>query len=72
LKILPLSDAVSTKKSKVAKAVRYASYGAFALLILGAIFTYRHYQKQRHKSDIFVDVLGNFSFFVKLLCLIIT
>ncbi|CAJ2676773.1 unnamed protein product [Trifolium pratense] len=49
---------VSTKKSKVAKAVHYASYGTFALLILGAIFTYKHYQKQRYKSDVFVDVLG--------------
>ncbi|CAK8579041.1 unnamed protein product [Lathyrus sativus] len=48
----------STGKSKLAKVVRYASCGAFALLILGAIFTYRHHQKDRHKNDVFVDVLG--------------
>ncbi|XP_004503882.1 probable LRR receptor-like serine/threonine-protein kinase At5g63710 isoform X2 [Cicer arietinum] len=47
----------STKKSKLAKAVRFASCGAFAILFLGAIFTYRHHQKHRHKSEVFVDVL---------------
>lgn len=48
----------STNKSKLAKAMPYASCGAFVLLCLGAIFTYRHHQKIRHKSDVFVDVLG--------------
>ncbi|KAK7318393.1 hypothetical protein RJT34_03092 [Clitoria ternatea] len=48
----------STHKSKMAKIVRYASCGAFALLCLGAIFTYRHHQMHKGKSDIFVDVSG--------------
>ncbi|TKY60478.1 LRR receptor serine/threonine-protein kinase [Spatholobus suberectus] len=48
----------STHKSKVAKLVRYASCGAFALLCLGAIFTYRQHQMHRRKSEIFVDVSG--------------
>jgi len=55
--------AASTNKSKLAKVLPYASCGAFLLLCLGAIFTYRHHQKIRHKSDVFVDVLGTFSFF---------
>jgi len=58
--------AASTNKSKLAKAMPYASCGAFVLLCLGAIFTYRHHQKIRHKSDVFVDVLGSFSFFCQI------
>ncbi|KAG5058467.1 hypothetical protein JHK86_013463 [Glycine max] len=49
----------SAHKSKLAKIVRYASCGAFALLCLGAIFTYRHHRKHWRKSDdVFVDVSG--------------
>ncbi|KAG5014375.1 hypothetical protein JHK85_020511 [Glycine max] len=48
----------SAHKSKLAKIVRYASCGAFALLCLGAIFTYRQHQKHRRKIDVFVDVSG--------------
>jgi len=50
----------------LAKIVRYASCGAFALLCLGAIFTYRQHQKHRRKIDVFVDVSGNFSFLFKI------
>lgn len=51
---------VPTHKSKLAKIVRDASFGAFALLCLGAIFTYyRYHQSHRRKSDdVFVDVSG--------------
>ncbi|KAK7247626.1 hypothetical protein RIF29_42513 [Crotalaria pallida] len=48
----------STHKSKLAKALSYASCGAFALLCLGAIFTYRYHQMRRSKNDVFVDVSG--------------
>ncbi|KAE9601343.1 putative transferase, protein kinase RLK-Pelle-LRR-II family [Lupinus albus] len=48
----------STHKSKLKKVVEFASCGAFAVLCLGAIFTYRYHQMHRHKSDVFVDVSG--------------
>ncbi|CAL0330054.1 unnamed protein product [Lupinus luteus] len=48
----------STHKSKLKKVVLFASCAAFAVLCLGAIFTYRYYQMQRNKSDVFVDVSG--------------
>lgn len=48
----------SSHKSKMAKIVRYASCGAFALLCLGAILTYGYHQMLRRKREIFVDVSG--------------
>ncbi|XP_027919529.1 probable LRR receptor-like serine/threonine-protein kinase At5g63710 isoform X1 [Vigna unguiculata] len=48
----------SSHKSKLAKIVRYASCGAFALLCLGAILTYRHHQMRRNQREVFVDVSG--------------
>ncbi|XP_020226769.1 probable LRR receptor-like serine/threonine-protein kinase At5g63710 [Cajanus cajan] len=48
----------SSHKSKMAKIVRYASCGAFALLCLGAILTYGYHQMLRRTREIFVDVSG--------------
>ncbi|MED6218424.1 hypothetical protein PIB30_026528 [Stylosanthes scabra] len=48
----------SNKKLELAKVAQFASCGAFALLCLGAIFTYRHHQMHKQKSDVFVDVSG--------------
>ncbi|KAL1326750.1 hypothetical protein HN51_036870 [Arachis hypogaea] len=48
----------SKKKPKLAQAVQFASCGAFALVCLGAICTYRYHQMHKQKSDVFVDVSG--------------
>ncbi|KAE9602748.1 hypothetical protein Lal_00049415 [Lupinus albus] len=56
---VPKSDhPASTYKSKHTNVVRFASCGAFAILCLGAIFSYRYHQMHRHKSDIFANVSG--------------
>ncbi|XP_057417521.1 probable LRR receptor-like serine/threonine-protein kinase At5g63710 isoform X2 [Lotus japonicus] len=48
----------TTNRSKVAKAIRFASCGVFAILFLGAIFSYRYHKMQRRKNEVFVDVSG--------------
>ncbi|KAF7834107.1 putative LRR receptor-like serine/threonine-protein kinase [Senna tora] len=48
----------STTKSKLAVALSFASCGAFAILCIGAIFSYGYHYIQRHRNDVFVDVSG--------------
>ncbi|GAB4835570.1 hypothetical protein Ancab_000479 [Ancistrocladus abbreviatus] len=49
---------VSSTKLKVQVVMASASCGAFVLLLLGAIFTYRRHQLQKLRHDVFVDVAG--------------
>lgn len=48
----------SAKKSRVEIVMISASISAFFLLLLGAIFTYRHNRLHKYKNENFVDVAG--------------
>ncbi|XLR01257.1 hypothetical protein S83_067455 [Arachis hypogaea] len=48
----------STNKPKLVKIVGFASFGLFALIILGAIFIYRYNHMHRHKTNVFFYVSG--------------
>ena len=54
--------AVSTRKKTRGVVITSASCGAFLLLALGAMFSYRYHYVRKLKHEVFVDVSGNFSF----------